>query len=86
MNNGIVINYPCFRHYFRFFAFNLKDGDECLSPAEVAELLAVCPEDGVHVSGAAGVGAAVGVEDFGLCVETNSKGWITRRGFMAHWA
>ncbi|KAL5964829.1 Mitochondrial Rho GTPase 1 [Taenia solium] len=61
------------------------DGDECLSPAEVAELLATCPqEEGVRLSG--GGGAGIGVEDFGLCVETNSKGWITRRGFMAHWA
>nr|CDS35193.1 mitochondrial Rho GTPase 1 [Hymenolepis microstoma] len=25
------------------------------------------------------------MEDFGLCVETNSKGWITRRGFIAYW-
>ncbi|VDK22966.1 unnamed protein product [Taenia asiatica] len=62
-----------------------QDGDECLSPAEVAELLATCPqEEGVRLSG--GGGAGIGVEDFGLCVETNSKGWITRRGFMAHWA
>lgn len=62
-----------------------QDGDECLSPTEVAQLLATCPEEeGVRLSG--GGSAGIGVEDFGLCVETNFKGWITRRGFMAHWA
>ncbi|CDI97957.1 mitochondrial Rho GTPase 1 [Echinococcus multilocularis] len=61
------------------------DGDECLSPTEVAELLATCPQgEGVRLSGSGSAG--VSLEDFGLCVETNSKGWITRRGFMAHWA
>ncbi|VDM31931.1 unnamed protein product [Hydatigera taeniaeformis] len=61
------------------------DGDECLSPTEVAELLATCPEEeGVRLS--AGGSAGMGVEDFGLCEETNCRGWVTRRGFMAHWA
>ncbi|VDL19554.1 unnamed protein product [Hymenolepis diminuta] len=67
------------------------DGDECLSPAEVAGLLATCPgsetksdTDGMPLSSPRF--PAVGMEDFGTCVETNSNGWITRRGFIAHWA
>ncbi len=57
----------------------------------MAELLATCPEEARLSPGAAGSGAVsggggVGVEDLGLCVETNARGWITRRGFMAHWA
>nr|VZI20459.1 unnamed protein product [Spirometra erinaceieuropaei] len=54
------------------------DRDDCLSPNEVSELLAVCPEDVQLMS--------AGLEELGVCVETNSMGWITRRGFMAHWA
>ncbi|VDD77202.1 unnamed protein product [Mesocestoides corti] len=61
------------------------DGDECLSPAEVAELLATCPEE-ARLSGAVAGAQGVGIEDLGLCVETNIRGWITRRGFMSHWA
>ncbi|VDN32518.1 unnamed protein product [Dibothriocephalus latus] len=49
-----------------------------MSPSEVTELLAVCPEDAQLMS--------AGFEELGVCVETNSMGWITRRGFMAHWA
>ncbi len=57
----------------------------------MAELLATCPEEARLSPGAAGSGAVsggggVGVDDLGLCVETNARGWITRRGFMAHWA
>lgn len=54
------------------------DRDDCLSPSEVSELLAICPEDAQLMS--------AGLEELGVCVETNSMGWITRRGFMAHWA
>ncbi|CAH8586664.1 unnamed protein product [Dicrocoelium dendriticum] len=51
------------------------DRDGCLSPAELAELLATCPTDQLS-------------KIFSLTdsVTTNSTGWITQQGFMAFWA
>ncbi|VDO00977.1 unnamed protein product [Rodentolepis nana] len=66
------------------------DGDEFLNRAELTELLATCPvsETGPDIDGTTPSTLpfpTIGMEDIGLCVETNSKGWISRRGFIAHW-
>ncbi|KAA0195718.1 Mitochondrial Rho GTPase [Fasciolopsis buskii] len=52
-----------------------KDRDGCLSPAELSELLATCPEDQLP-----------SVSELTDSVTTNSSGWITRQGFLAYWA
>ncbi|KAM7533986.1 hypothetical protein Aperf_G00000114596 [Anoplocephala perfoliata] len=69
------------------------DGDECLNPVELTELLATCPGSETESRGLEGgtrpfgvFSTGIGMEDFGVCVETNPKGWITRRGFISHWA
>lgn len=55
---------------------------------EAAELFGICePVDdeggcGDHANSA----TRLAFEDIGRCVATNELGWITRRGFMAHWA
>ncbi|TPP56994.1 Mitochondrial Rho GTPase, partial [Fasciola gigantica] len=51
------------------------DRDGCLSPAELTELLATCPEDQLP-----------SVSELTDSVTTNSSGWITRQGFLAYWA
>ncbi|KAF5401678.1 Mitochondrial Rho GTPase, partial [Paragonimus heterotremus] len=50
------------------------DRDGCLSPTEIAELLATCPEDQLP-----------NLSELTDSVTTNSSGWITRQGFMAYW-
>ncbi|KAA3682392.1 mitochondrial Rho GTPase 1 [Paragonimus westermani] len=50
------------------------DRDGCLSPAEMTELLATCPEDQLP-----------NLSELTDSVTTNSSGWITRQGFMAYW-
>nr|CDS33264.2 rac GTP binding protein [Hymenolepis microstoma] len=59
------------------------DGDELLNRAELIELLATCPvnETGSDIDGktfSTPLFPTIGMEDFGLCVETNSKGRIAR--------
>ncbi|VDP90992.1 unnamed protein product [Echinostoma caproni] len=51
------------------------DRDGCLSPAELTELLATCPEDQLP-----------SISELTDSVATNSSGWLTRQGFMAYWA
>ncbi|KAH9365921.1 hypothetical protein HPB48_015001 [Haemaphysalis longicornis] len=50
-----------------------KDVDGCLSPSELASLFAVCPTQpwGTDLVGT---------------VATNEAGWLTLRGYLAHWA
>ncbi|KAL3172404.1 hypothetical protein MRX96_043320 [Rhipicephalus microplus] len=50
-----------------------RDADGCLCPSELKSLFAVCPTQpwGTDLVGT---------------VATNDAGWLTRRGYLAHWA